>query len=133
MSERPRGRLPFALKPGEHLILKGGFGGIAGWMWVFPTLPGLLLMAWIAIQDVPAHLARADVGGACYRGVWFFGVLVIAFWPWLRSGRYWLTTRRLVWAPYLGRRRTISAAEIAHATIRPTFFGVLIFEPRHPR
>lgn len=39
-------------------------------------------------------------------------------WPWLLSGRYWLTTRRLIWRPNLGRAAQLPLFALEPAAIR---------------
>jgi hypothetical protein len=126
MSPLERGRTPFALKPGERLLLKGGFGGLFGWVWTCTALPFTVLgMGSLIVTDVVKDLMKGDVSGTCVALVFLPIVLLVGLWPWLRSGRYWLTTRRLVWAPYLGKRQSMSASEVADSAIGPPLLGVM--------
>jgi hypothetical protein len=109
---QPPPGLPFSLQRGERILLGGGFGG-AGWAWTAALLlPSLCCMSPALVVLSVAGLQDSHVLGLLLSGGMLAGLLLLASWPWLRSGRYWLTTQRLVWKPRLGRIQVLSLAEI---------------------
>ncbi|MBV9123575.1 MAG: hypothetical protein JO112_09475, partial [Planctomycetes bacterium] len=111
--------LPFALQPGEKVLLRGGFGGMFGWVWTIP-LVGLFLAGLIPliVLGVVGKNAPVQAGGAVCGGVFLVILLITASWPYLLSGRYWLTNRRLFWKPRLRRVRSIPLAELRECNLR---------------
>jgi hypothetical protein len=76
---------PPTLVSDEREILRGGFGGMAGWIYTGVVAAGL------AVTVV---------------------LMPIAAWFWLRSSRFVLTDRRLVLKPTIGKAREIALEEL---------------------
>ena len=105
--------LPFKLQPDERILLRGGFGGTISWMWLFTFLPMCLFCfsPLVILQSVAAGL-KHHYPFVVVWGLFLPPLLVAGFWPLLRSGRYWLTTERLIWKPRIGRLRELALADV---------------------
>jgi hypothetical protein len=121
--------VPFALRGDERMLVRGGFGGTFAWVWVCTVLP-FTLCCWS-----PLFLVEALRGGTAAK---LLGIpislllLTTAAWPLLRSGRYWLTTRKLVWKPRLGSLVTLDLADARTDGIRAGLFGRALRVPGRP-
>ncbi|HEX5753528.1 MAG TPA: hypothetical protein VFZ09_45445 [Archangium sp.] len=87
--------IPTPLAPGEKLLCSGGFS---------PSLflPGVLLL--LGLSWMP--------GSRVWWGTWLL-LTALCFWlQYRRSGRYWLTERRLIWLPMRGEPLQVSPLDI---------------------
>ncbi|MEM7154853.1 MAG: hypothetical protein AAF799_18530 [Myxococcota bacterium] len=102
---------PFApLEPGEYVLLRGGYGGFAKYIWsvifggfaIFSVLTpiGILIFGTLTTQDWVPSLVLGPL------------MALIAAVPWLRSGAYRLTNRRLSFKPSLRAVREARLSEI---------------------
>ncbi len=105
----------------EVILLHGGLRPL-GWVWIVPSLLFAIYTVLMAVLLVAANATQTLEGDR-----WaFFGDLVclllwpipLALWPWLLSGTYWLTTRRVIWKPRIGKAVGLSLAEIDLERIR---------------
>lgn len=118
-----RGRaVPVPLPSREVVLLAHGMHPFAR-LWTFFALPSLVCGACY----IPLTLFESwRAPGAGAPGVWstliMLGVtlvwLLFGFGPWLFSGRYWLTTRQVIWQPRLGRRRQLPLTDIQPDKLR---------------
>ncbi|WP_157369786.1 hypothetical protein [Zavarzinella formosa] len=111
----PKG-LPFALVPGERVVLREGFGGLFAWVWILCNMTFVFSCMGLFL------VAQAIVGGWGERlfALVFMPVLLLyVFWPWVRSGRYWLTNKRLIWLPRWGKLQTLDLEEVDPDDIKP--------------
>jgi hypothetical protein len=93
---------PFVLEPHEQVLLRGGFGGNWAWGWTIGLGLGWVVLGALVVAGMLSNLGQGQV----VLGLALLPVLpislVVAAWPFLRSGRYWLTNLRLHWKPRLG-------------------------------
>lgn len=100
---------PFPLERGEIILLSQGMHSF-GRIWLLFALPGLLCSGcYLPLGLLSTWL---DPAGRSSDPLWLTTLITVslmlaygafALWPWLLSGRYWLTTRRLIWRPNVGR------------------------------
>ena len=100
---------PFTLKQGEQLVLRGGSGGLFMWMCLIMLGPaGLFFLGYCLVslfqEFKPSTLICLLPGSLlfCFAG---FGSLLL-------SGRYWVTTQRLLWKPWLGGGKELEHADL---------------------
>lgn len=102
---------PFgALADGEYVLLRGGYGGFAKYIWgtifggfaAFTVLMplGMLVLGTLETQDVVTSAILAPL------------MALAALIPWLRSGRYRLTNRALSFKPSLRAPRAVALSQI---------------------
>lgn len=98
------------LEPGERELISGGFGGKVLWVWTVPLFGiAVLITLGIVLGLVRGAAGMADLGEALLY-VCVFGTLGAI--PYLLSGRWSLTDRRLVWRPRVGETQSIRLEEI---------------------
>lgn len=114
-------RPPIPLHGNEVILLHGGLRPL-GWAWIVPMLLFAVYMVLMSVLLVAANTTQPLEGDR-----WaFFGNLLcfllwpipIALWPWLLSGTYWLTTRRVIWKPRVGKAAGLPLSEIDLKHIR---------------
>jgi hypothetical protein len=94
--------MPFALEPHERVLLSGGFGGKFPWSWTISLVFACLLLFPFVVAGAWSNFSK----GRVHFGLALLAMMAVfvfaAVWPFLRSGRYWLTNLCLYWKPRLG-------------------------------
>lgn len=110
--------LPFELLPGERVMLRGGFGGAAAWGWTCTATPLLVLLLFpLAVVTGLLAATNGNPAGLVCAAVLAPPLLLAGLWPHLRTGRYWLTTQRLLWKPRFGRKREARLRDVDPADV----------------
>jgi hypothetical protein len=119
---QPLQDLPVPLEEREIVLLAQGMNRF-GHLWMLISLPG-----WVCIFCyMPFGLIGTFLNPPRGEPLWRTSLSVIVImllyllfllWPWLLSGRYWLTTRRLIWRRHLGRPVHLRLDEIQADRIR---------------
>ncbi len=105
--------LPFTLRRHERVLLRAGFGGVAGWAWVCTVLPmSLSCFSLLAVLQSLAALLKGKYIVFAYWLVCLPLFLTLGLWPLLRTGRYWLTTHRVAWKPRFGKLKTMWVEDV---------------------
>lgn len=124
LSARLTPALPFPLERGERILLEQGMHRF-GEVWLLFALPGLLCVG--CYMPLGLLATWLNPAGRSSDPLWLttlimvllmLGYTTFLLWPWLLSGRYWLTTRRLIWRPHLGRARQVPLDALQSAAIR---------------
>lgn len=115
---------PLPLERGEVILLSQGMHPF-GRLWLLVALPGGLCLGGYMLLGL--LISWFDPAARSSDPLWLTTLITVlsmlayaAFllWPWLLSGRYWLTTRRLIWRPRLGRAAQLPLASLRPAAIR---------------
>jgi len=116
--------LPFPLERGEGILLSQGMHPF-GCVWLLVALPGGLCLGGYMLLGL--LISWFEPAGRSSDPLWLTTLVSVllmltyaAFllWPLLLSGRYWLTTRRLIWRPHLGRAVQFPLDALESAAIR---------------
>lgn len=100
--------VPVPLQEREVVLLTQGMSKF-GRLWMLLTVPGwLCLICYMPLGLVGTYLTPSSGSDPLWQTSLSVIVIMLFFllfllWPWLLSGRYWLTTRRVIWQPHLGR------------------------------
>lgn len=104
---------PFSqLESGEYVLLRGRFGGMAKWVWGGTF--GLMVLAFVVIGVVKAVTGTLEDKDMYPLLIITPLMVVIGVVPWLRSGRYRLTNRRISYKPTVGAVKEIALTDIRH-------------------
>jgi hypothetical protein len=99
--------------------MRGGSGGMFLWMVLIFILPIGLFMLGQAIYWLVTQHDRSTL--TCYLP-FALGFCLAGVGPLLFSGRYWLTTQRLLWKPWLGRSRALDHAQLKESKVDVSAF-----------
>jgi len=109
---------------GERILLEQGMHRF-GKLWLLLALPGLLCVGcYMPLGLLSTWLNPAGRSSdplwltTLITGLLMLGYAAFLLWPWLLSGRYWLTTRRLIWRPNLGHAMQVPLDALQSAAIR---------------
>lgn len=115
---------PLPLERGEIILMTHGMHRF-GRVWLFFALPGGLCLGGYMLLGL--LISWFEPAGRSSDPLWLTTLVSVllmltyaAFllWPLLLSGRYWLTTRCLIWRPNLGRARQLPLVALQPAAIR---------------
>ncbi len=126
------------LDPEEIILLEGGTSGLAlfwaGLNLIFGSSIVFCMPLLSILRAIVEPREPGEIWSTLAFNIPFMLICILLFYgPWLFSGHYWLTTRRVIWKPRLGRVSQLFLDEVEGTQIKGTSLIAFLHLPgKHP-